>query len=79
MPTLAATNEKNEKTSRDKFITCAFIAGVDAKNGKLKMNILVENQKEHEPEEPVMPDKEEAKSPFVMKTMMVSHYSNRAT
>jgi mannose-6-phosphate isomerase class I len=31
------------------------------------MRLLVKNQKENEPEEPVMPDKEEAKSPFVMK------------
>jgi hypothetical protein len=29
--------ETNEKTSRDKFITCAFLAGVDTKKyGKLK-------------------------------------------
>ena len=27
----AATNKVNDKTSRDKFITCAFLAGVDAK------------------------------------------------
>jgi hypothetical protein len=25
VPTAAATNEVNEKTSRDKFITCAFL------------------------------------------------------
>jgi hypothetical protein len=31
------------------------------------MRLLVKNQKENEPKEPVMPDKEEAKSPFVMK------------
>jgi hypothetical protein len=31
------------------------------------MRFLVKNQKENEPKEPVMPDKEEAKSPFVMK------------
>jgi hypothetical protein len=29
--TVAATNETNEKTSRDKFITCVFLAGVDTK------------------------------------------------
>jgi mannose-6-phosphate isomerase class I len=32
-----------------------------------EMRLLVKNQKENEPEEPVMPDKEEAKLPFVMK------------
>jgi hypothetical protein len=32
------------------------------------MRLLVKNQKENEPKEPVMPDKkEEANSPFVMK------------
>jgi hypothetical protein len=31
------------------------------------MRLLVKNQKENEPKEPVMPDKEEGKSPFVMK------------
>jgi hypothetical protein len=29
VPTTAATDETNEKTSRDKFITCSFLAGVD--------------------------------------------------
>jgi hypothetical protein len=29
VPTVAATNETNEKTSRDKFITCIFLGGVD--------------------------------------------------
>jgi hypothetical protein len=32
-----------------------------------KMRLLVKNQKENEPKEAVMPDKEEAKLPFVMK------------
>jgi hypothetical protein len=31
------------------------------------MRLLVKNQKENEPKDPVMPDKEEAKLPFVMK------------
>jgi hypothetical protein len=31
MPTVAATNETYEKTSRDKFIICGFLAGVDTK------------------------------------------------
>jgi hypothetical protein len=32
-----------------------------------EMRLLVKNQKENEPDKPVMPEKEEAKSPFVMK------------
>jgi hypothetical protein len=37
--TTAATNETNEKTSRDKFITCIFLAGVDIKKyERLKPN-----------------------------------------
>jgi hypothetical protein len=40
MPTEAATNETNEKTSRDKFITCFFFAGVDPKKyGRLKTEL----------------------------------------
>jgi hypothetical protein len=31
VPAAASTNETNEKTSRDKFITCVFLAGVDTK------------------------------------------------
>jgi ABC-type thiamine transport system substrate-binding protein len=31
------------------------------------MRLLVKNQKESKPNQPVMPDKEEAKLPFVMK------------
>jgi hypothetical protein len=39
-PTTAATNEKNEKTSSDKFITCVFLAGVDTKKyGGLKTQL----------------------------------------
>jgi hypothetical protein len=38
VPTAAATNETNEKMSRDKFITCVVFAGVDIKRyGKLKL------------------------------------------
>jgi hypothetical protein len=37
---MAATNETDEKTSRDKFITCVFLAGVDTKKcGKLKTEL----------------------------------------
>jgi hypothetical protein len=40
VPATAATNEKNEKTSRDKFITCVFLAGVDTKKyGRLKTEL----------------------------------------
>jgi hypothetical protein len=40
VPTAAATNETNEKTSRDKFITCVFLAGVDTKKyGRLKTEL----------------------------------------
>jgi hypothetical protein len=46
----AATKETNEKTSRDKFITCVLLAGVDTKkDGKLKTklnNAYVAGQKE---------------------------------
>jgi hypothetical protein len=38
VPRAAATNETNEKMSRDKFITYVFFAGVDTKRyGKLKL------------------------------------------
>jgi hypothetical protein len=38
VPAAAAMNGTNEKTSRDKFITCVFFAGVDTKRyGKLKL------------------------------------------
>jgi hypothetical protein len=40
VPTAAATNETNEKTSRDKFITYIFLAGVDTKKyGRLKTEL----------------------------------------
>jgi hypothetical protein len=32
-----------------------------------EMRLLVKNQEENETQEPVMPDNEEAKSPFIMK------------
>jgi hypothetical protein len=40
VPRAAAMNETNEKTSRDKFKTCVFLAGgVDTKKyGKFKPN-----------------------------------------
>jgi hypothetical protein len=40
VPAAAATNETNEKTSRGKFITCLFLAGVDTKKyGRLKTGL----------------------------------------
>jgi hypothetical protein len=37
---VAATNETNEKTSRDKFVTCVFLAEVDTKKyGRLKTEL----------------------------------------
>jgi hypothetical protein len=38
--TAAATNDTDKKTSRDKFITCVFLAGVDTKKcGRLKTEL----------------------------------------
>jgi hypothetical protein len=40
VPAAAAANETNEKTSRDKFTTCVFLAGVDTKKyGRLKTEL----------------------------------------
>jgi hypothetical protein len=40
VPTAAAMNETNEKMSRDKFITCVFLAAVDPKKyGRLKTEL----------------------------------------
>jgi hypothetical protein len=40
VPTAAATNETDGKTSRDKFITCVFLAGVYTKKyGRLKTEL----------------------------------------
>jgi hypothetical protein len=37
---VAATNETDEKTSKDKLITCVFLAGVDTKKyGRLKSEL----------------------------------------
>jgi hypothetical protein len=42
VPTAAATNEMNEKMSRNKFITCVFLAGVDTKKyGRLKTELNI--------------------------------------
>jgi hypothetical protein len=40
VPAAAATNEMNEKMSRDKFISCVFLARVDTKKyGRLKTEL----------------------------------------
>jgi hypothetical protein len=39
VPKAAATNETNEKTSRDKFITCIFLVGVETKVWKVENGI----------------------------------------
>jgi hypothetical protein len=40
VPKAATTNERNKKISRDKFITCVFLAGVDTKKyGRLKTEL----------------------------------------
>jgi hypothetical protein len=40
VPTMTAINEKYKNASRDKFITCVFLAGVDTKKyGRLKTEL----------------------------------------
>jgi hypothetical protein len=51
----------------DRFtITTEAIANYVGREYSKEMRLFVKSQKENEPKEPVMPDKEEAKSPFVM-------------
>jgi hypothetical protein len=48
--------------------TTEAIADYDGREHSKEMKLLVKNhQKENEPKEPVMPGKDEAKSPFMMK------------
>jgi hypothetical protein len=47
--------------------TTEAIADYVGREYSKEVRLLVKNQKENEPKEPVMPDKEEANSPFVMK------------
>jgi hypothetical protein len=47
--------------------TTEEIADYVGREHSKEMRLLVKNQKENEPKEPVMPGKEEAKSPFMMK------------
>jgi hypothetical protein len=52
----------------DRFSTTTeAIADYVRREYRKEMRLLVKNQEEDEPKEPVMPDKEEAMSPFTMK------------
>jgi hypothetical protein len=52
----------------DRFTrTTEAIADYVGREYSEKLRLLVKNQKENEPKEPVLLDKEEAKSPFVIK------------
>ena len=57
------TRDQGDRFTR----TTEAIADYVGREYSKEMRLLVKNQKENEPKEPVMPDKEEAKSPFVMK------------
>jgi hypothetical protein len=57
------TQDQGDRLTR----TTEAIANYVGREHSKEMQLLVKNQKENEPKEPVMPDKEEAKSPFVMK------------
>jgi hypothetical protein len=46
--------------------TTAAIADYVGREHRKEMRLLVKNQKENEPKQPIMPDEEEAKLPFVM-------------
>jgi hypothetical protein len=57
------TQDQGDRFAR----TTEVIADYVRKEYSKEMRLLVKKQKENEPKEPVIPDKEEAKSPFVMK------------
>jgi hypothetical protein len=57
------TRDQGDRFTR----TAEAIADYVGREYSKEMRLLVKNQKKNEPKEPVMPDKEEAKSPFVMK------------
>jgi hypothetical protein len=57
------TRDQGDRFSR----TTEAIADYVGREHSKEMRLLVKNQKENKPKEPVMPDKEEAKLPFVMK------------
>jgi aspartyl/asparaginyl-tRNA synthetase len=66
------TNMELEIKQGDRFTrTTEAIADYVEREYSKEMGLLVKNQKENEPEEPVMPDKEEAKLPFVIKSPFV--------
>jgi hypothetical protein len=57
------TRDQGDRFTR----TTEAIADYAGREYSKEMRLLVKNQKKNEPKELVMPDKEEAKSPFVMK------------
>jgi hypothetical protein len=69
LQSLVTTFTNMELESRVKRFTrtTEAIADYVGREYSKEMRLLVKNQKENEPKEPVMPGKEEAKSPFMMK------------
>jgi hypothetical protein len=69
LQSLVTTFTNMELKSRVKRFTkmTEVIADYVGREYSQEMKLLVKNQKENEPKEPVMPGKEEAKSPFMMK------------
>jgi hypothetical protein len=69
LQSLVTTFTNMEFKSRVKRFTrtAEAIANYVGKEYSKEMKLLVKNQEENEPKEPVMPGKEEAKSPFMMK------------
>jgi hypothetical protein len=57
------TQDQGDRFTR----TTEAIANCVGREYSKEMRLLVKNQKENEPKEPIMLDKEEAKLPFVMK------------
>jgi hypothetical protein len=57
------TRDRGDRFTR----TTEAIADYVRREYSKELRLLVKNQKENESKEPVMPDKEEAKSPFLMK------------
>jgi hypothetical protein len=57
------TRDQGDRFTRTTEVMADYVGREYSKERRL----LVMSQKENKPEEPVMPDKEEAKSPFVMK------------
>jgi hypothetical protein len=57
------TWDQGDRFTRTTEAIADYVGGEYSK----EMRLLVKNQEENEPKEPVLPDKEEAKLPFVMK------------